>query len=315
MQRGFSLIEITVTLAIASIVAAAATSATISVYRSTRVLEQEAAVDEDAKILLDVIKGRLRQLGGGSLRPWQAVSKKCVTINGAACAGSGEQIHFIDVNPAFEQCPIASSNGTTNAAVTPTGTCCTAQAGFATLPVIWVPANAANGGWRVRKCAPTACGCAFSTVAGTVDVAADNGVTADYSGGFIVAGQSVSYFVKTATTTHELHVLDDDDQDGVYKDRLLHDLTYDVQLQFGHDATQDGTFNGVWAPAIDNGGTTLRMVRVGLVIGARAPGLTSASSVTALSNQVFTAPNTGKDGQRLRHVVGATALRNLLFFY
>jgi Tfp pilus assembly protein PilW len=338
------LIEIVVTLALAGIVAAAATSATISVYRSTRQLEQEAAVDEDSKILLDNIKTRLRQLGGGSLRPWMAISNKCAKIPApasnntvpATCTNGStgqDMIHFIDVNPNLDQCAIATftTGGTVATVATVSGSCCLSAWGDGTtLPVNLVPAGPGRG-WIPRTCAVQSsggqCKCTLTKDAQAVDVPTNDGTpvaNAEWTGGLIVPGTSLTYWVKTAaapTTQHELHVVDDFNTDGTYQDRVLHDFTYDLQLQFGYDYAQDGTFNGTWTDDRPDTttATSLRMVRVGLIVGAAAPTVVGASKALSLNGSVVGDDNNDLGPQRphvrVRRAVGATALRNLLFFY
>jgi hypothetical protein len=178
----------------------------------------------------------------------------------------------------------------------------------------------------MKKCTPRDCGCTLAPVPGAPLVKPNDDSTitnGEWVGGLLVPATSFTYYLKPRPTGDpkqfdELHVVDDEARDGTYEDRILHDTVGDLQLQFGYDAAQDGTFDGTWSNTMDTtNATALRMVRLGIIVGARAPSIRTSSRAVGLNGFQVIENNTDASPRhaRWRAAVGATALRNLLFFY
>ena len=117
---GFSLIELMVAMAISGIVVASATSAMLMIFRATSRAEQQADADENAKLLLDHLLGKVQQVGGGSVRPSMAIriDDNCTTTLEVgdttlpACDES-DRIHFLEIDDSIPECTITTFNGVT----------------------------------------------------------------------------------------------------------------------------------------------------------------------------------------------------------
>lgn len=72
-HRGFSLIEVAVAGAIASVVGLAAISTFAILARQMTRLQAEAGVNDEAKTIVDALVGELQGVGGGQVRPWMAL--------------------------------------------------------------------------------------------------------------------------------------------------------------------------------------------------------------------------------------------------
>lgn len=336
MKRAFSLVELMVAVAISGVVTAAATTATVSIYRSTLALEQASFAHEEAKTIVDTLSTRLLQVGGGKVRPWSAISNGCflsnagalTVVNSGNCSGTGgTRLDFLDVDVSARQLTLSTTAGdvTSSKAVVPliAGVCpLTPANGFpaAGVDVIVLPVEAAGGGWLARRCVPQAspCQCNLTPLggAGAVDVGAVS--TQTLTGGQLVVGQSVSFEVDTPS--HTLFERRDVDNDGAVERRIVSDRVFELRLQFGYDAApEDGVFDGTWVTPIDTRPTTtttnapplMRMARVGVIVGAR---VTSKASLSQ-SASVFGNTAVSNTGFYLKSAESAVTMRNLLVFF
>jgi len=346
MTRAFSLLELMVALALSAVVGAAATSATVAIYGSIVGMEQQTFAQEEAKTLLDALSTEIIQLGGGDVRPWQAISNGCfidssggaVSVGGTTCTGvtGGGSIAFLDLNDGGGQCRVSVATATTltNADTT---CCVTAANGFAAtgVNIVVVPAYPASGpqsggGWRTFRCVPLAapaCGCTITPLPGGADLAPVGSFPfpAAYSGGVMATGEAVSWLFDKPN--HTLSEVRDANADGIVETRVLSDRVFDMNLSYGYDGQpEDGvldfTISGpTWQAAFDtrstsvttttNDPTAVRMVRLGVLTGSPvAQSSNKVPSASLLGNPTVTTP-----GFYLQQAQTAVTLRNMLVFY
>jgi prepilin-type N-terminal cleavage/methylation domain-containing protein len=333
--QAFTLVEMMVAVVLASIVAAAATTATVAIYRSTVAMEQSSYANEEGKVVIDSLITSVLQVGGGRVRPWSAVSNGCfvnasgtvTAVDGANCTGNGgTRLDFLDLEPKAKQLTLSTAAGTvtaTSAEVALIGGVCplTPANGYPAggVDVVVLPVEPAGGGWLARRCTPnvTTCTCALAALTGaSVDVSAAS--TRTLTGGLLVVGRAVSYSLDTAT--HTLIERRDIDGDGSVESRIVSDRVFDLRVQLGYDAApEDGVMDGTWLTSLDTRSSalttvppqTLRMARIGVVVGARVTNQASKSpSASLFGNTPVMAP-----GFYLKNAESAVTMRNLLVFF
>ena len=116
-RRGYTLIELTVALAIGTVVGVAALSAFAS-FNQQRVRIERLTTGEDiAKIVVQYLVREAQRVGGSVLRPWQAVvveQDPCRSECNDSCSGlpsvAGDRVTFafLDEQAAQASCPIDS---------------------------------------------------------------------------------------------------------------------------------------------------------------------------------------------------------------
>ncbi len=330
--RAFTLIEMMMALAISGIVVAAATTATVSIYQATLALEQASFANEEAKVVVDTLSSRVLQVGGGRIRPWSGVSNGCFidaggTVreqNGASCAGQGgTRLDMIDLGEGGKQVRLASlSTSVARVDLLATEACpLTPENGYpaAGLNVVIAPPQESGAGWITARCRPdvASCQCQLTPLAG-VPIVVTGPVAATAAGATMAPGQTISFEHDVAT--HSLFERQDVDGDGSVERRLLSDRVFDFRVLFGYDgAPEDGVFDGTWQTAIDTrpeGGTllrapTLRMARIGVVVGARVTARDNVSGSASLFGNTPVTSNTFM----LRSAETAVTMRNLLVFF
>jgi prepilin-type N-terminal cleavage/methylation domain-containing protein len=346
MKRAFSLLELMVALALSAVVTVAATSATVGIYGSIVAMEQQTYAQEEAKTLLDALATEILQLGGGAIRPWQAVSNGCfinsagavTSLGGATCSGvtGGSSIQFLDLNDGGGQCAIsAASSSTLNS--DSTSCCVNADNGFVAsgVNIVVTPAYTgpvqSGGGWRTFRCvplAPPACGCTITPLSGGADLASvQSGFAfpANYAGGVMAIGEAVAW--QFDKPNHTLNEVRDSNGDGVVETRMLSDRVFDISLSYGYDGQpEDGILdfdsNGpTWRAAFDtrtsssatptNDPTAVRMVRLGVLTGSPV----SSANNKAPSSSLLGNPAVNTPGFYLQQSQTAVTLRNMLVFY
>jgi len=331
-RSAFTLIELMVAIAIASIVVTAATVATISIYRSTIALEQASFANEEAKVVVDTLATNLLQVGGGRVRPWSGVSNGCFIKNdgtvaihdGGNCTGQGgTRLDIVDLAERGKQVKLSAlTSGLATVDLLATEACpLTPDNGYPVsgVNVVIVPPQETGAGWVQARCTPdtAACTCLLSPLGG-VPLAVTGPVTPTAAGAVMAPGQTLSYELDVAT--HSLFERQDVDDDGVVERRLLSDRVFDFRVLFGYDAEpEDGVLDGAWQTAIDTrpeGSTlrrapTLRMARVGVIIGARVTARDDAGGSASL----FGNPPVESTDYMLRAAETAVTMRNLLVFF
>jgi prepilin-type N-terminal cleavage/methylation domain-containing protein len=331
-RSAFTLIELMVAIAIASIVVTAATVATVSIYRSTLALEQASFANEEAKVVVDTLGTTLLQVGGGQIRPWSGVSNGCflapdgtmASHNGSVCNGQGgTRLDLVDLAERGKQVRLSAlAAGLATVDLLATEACpLTPENGYPAsgVNVVIVPPQETGAGWVQARCTPdtTACACQLAPLGG-VPIIVTGPVLPTAAGAVMAPGQTLSYELDVAS--HSLFERQDVDDDGTVERRLLSDRVFDFRVLFGYDAEpEDGVLDGTWQTAIDTrpeGSTqrrapTLRMARVGVVIGARVTAKDDAGGSASLFGNP---PVTSRD-YLLRAAETAVTMRNLLVFF
>jgi prepilin-type N-terminal cleavage/methylation domain-containing protein len=346
MKRAFSLLELMVAMGLSAVVAAAATSATVGIYTSIVGMEQQTFAQEEANTLVDALATEILQLGGGDVRPWQALSNGCflnssgavTSVGGATCSGvsGGSSIQFLDLNDGGGQCKISAATSTT--LTNADSTCCiTAANGFAAagVNIVAIPSYPSTGpqsggGWRAFRCVPLAapaCGCTITALSGGANLAPISGFAfpTAYTGGVLAIGEAVSWTFDKPN--HVLNEVRDSNGDGVAETRMLSDRVFDINLAYGYDGQpEDGvldfdTSGPTWQAAFDtrtsistsptNDPTAVRMVRLGVLTGSPVSrAANKVPSASLLGNPTITTP-----GFYLQQAQTAVTLRNMLVFY
>ena len=344
-RAAFTLLELMVALALSGLVAAAATTATVSVYRSIVDMEHRTYAHEEAKTLIDALSTQTLQIGGGDVRPWQGVGNGCFTDAsgalrtqaGGVCSGvtGGNGVDFLDLNDGGAQCRITMVSPTRAQGVGTT--CCLSTAnGFVDgtpLNVVLLPAYPssgpqAGGGWRTFRCAPdtAGCACALSPVVGGRDLAPVNAFPfpAAYNNGLLAVGEAVSWIFDAPT--HSLTEARDTNHDGTVERRLLSDRVFDFNIAWGYDGVpEDGVLDftstgPTWVVPLEtrtatvatpvNDPTTLRMVRIGVLTGTAV-----STTATPISSSLLGNPPRSPPGFFLQQAQTAVTLRNMLVFF
>lgn len=330
--RGFTLLEIMMAVAIAGIITAAATTATVAIYRSSLGLEQASYANEEGKVIVDTLSTRLLQVGGGRVRPWAAISNGCFiddgggnqAVNAANCAGNGgTRLDLVDLSEGGKQVTLASlSSGQAVVDLPATVDCpLTPENGYPAsgVDVVVFPTNESGGGWRNFRCTPNTatCACALSALGGVGAVDVDAVNTTTFAGGVLSPGRTISYELDVAN--HTLSERADVDGDGTVERRLLSDRVFDLRVQFGYDAApEDGVLDDTWQTFVDTRpegsaaqrAPTMRMARVGVVVGARVANSDKQGRATLFGNAPITS-----DDYLLRAAETAVTMRNLLVFF
>ena len=313
------MIELVVAMAIAAIIAAAATHSMVMIGRSTTRMEQQSKVDEDAKILLDYVLGEVQGIGGDSVRPQMVISidDNCSTpltigaLTLPACQNNSDRLHFVMIDDTAAQCGIVGTPGV-NATMEMTSACCNGGGDIQSFQNRVVTIIAANGHWQNKLCSnhtstPGVCKCTMPP--GLSGYNNSPPTTPDWTGGVITLGKAITYYLED----NVLKAATDWDGDGAVDVVDIAPDVYDFQVEMLFDVDGDGrpevettVFDDVASPA-----SALRMLRLGMIVGAPVTSKPSTNTVQVLSGQPLTEP----DGVILRPVVGTTSFRNLFLFY
>jgi prepilin-type N-terminal cleavage/methylation domain-containing protein len=287
--RAFSLIELSVAMAIAGITAAAAITATMSLQKSMVATRKTTEIADDARFTLEHLLGPLRTVGGGLVQPWQAVSNSCVddgrfTLE-PCVAGKTGRLHVARLATP-SQCRITSIAGNTITVERPGGVCCLANANTGLAipgPVLLFPADttasraALRGpGWRSRICTPSLALCTCTISAGLTpgfDVTPPGRalVDADFAGGVLGRGGPTTYFVRTSTK--HLMALFDVTGTGLAVANELTPRVAGFDSRIGYDRVPaDGVIDLPLSATPDATHLDdLRLLRVGLAVATTVP--------------------------------------------
>ncbi len=316
--RGFTLMELMVAMSIGLVVVAGATTAIVSITRSTVQTRQQSKADIEAKLLVDWIGAQMQQVGGGSVRPQMAleIEDDCATttftLEGSGtmtlpdCDGS-DRLNFLLIDGDAPQCEITSFAGTT-AQMDAAEACCTGTAFLQDVSVIIVDSS---GNWETRLCTnhnTSSCHCVFP--AGQSAYNPPGGAFTATDEPYLVQGSSATIYLDPAD--HILKMMVDTDHDGTMEVKELAPHVYDFQATLLWDTDNNGTpeTESVDVPSGGNA-SMLRMIRIGLVVGVPVP-----SRTTPTGGQVLNGPaRSASSGLLMRSVVATTGLRNLYVFY
>jgi hypothetical protein len=297
---------VTVALAIAGLVLASATSATVALQRSLSASRLVAQLATDAHFTLEQLLRPLRNAGGDAVRPWQAISNSCVDdarFALPACAADRGRLHVVRIeSPTFLRIVAASSASVTLAA-RPDGSC-PAPVGR---DVVLFPSEGTSRtmqgpAWRARRCAAafaTGCGCTFASTNPGFDARVAAAVTdAQLAGGNLVEARVLSFYVDGS----RLMLLTDLDGSGGAAATPFAPRVSRFATRLGYDADVDGVIEASTTTPQTTSLDRLRLVRVGLALGARAPDGRTARTL-------FLGGNVADAGQQLVVAEGNAVLR------
>lgn len=137
-RRGFTLLELSIALAVAGIVIAAAASTGVTVGRLLKLEAKKSHADADSRRLVDFVLTNLQAVGGGPVRPWMATwveQQGCGARNGLPPCLDNDRLTLIDVDFNRGSCTIESVSATMIDFEGPdpaTGLCCYAWLGVPT---------------------------------------------------------------------------------------------------------------------------------------------------------------------------------------
>ena len=97
-RRGFSVLELSIAMAIAGVVVAAAASSAVMVTRVLKLDAKKSAADQDTRRLVDFVLSKMQAVGGGPVRPWMALRLE-------ETAGA-DRLTLIDVDDSRRSCEI-----------------------------------------------------------------------------------------------------------------------------------------------------------------------------------------------------------------
>ena len=279
-RRGFSLIEVAAAMAIAALVAVAALQATVNVNRSFVANRKRVQQVDDGRITLEHILTRVRNAGGGPIRPWQAISVSCADDPNHAlppCNAANHQrrLHVAEVDGSV-QGTIDTVGGRTISVREIAGECPLPTAAFEA--IVFPPDDVlpvlGGAAWRTGMCSPKSdCSCELIAGSGVAGFSPPGDLRAvadgDFRNGTIIKGVVSSFYVDPSTSA--LMVLNDQSRIGLAFSTALMPtviafdmrLLYDVDGDGGLDATTHRTQLST-APA------ALRGVRVGLTLRTKA---------------------------------------------
>ncbi|MDP2339526.1 MAG: prepilin-type N-terminal cleavage/methylation domain-containing protein [Deltaproteobacteria bacterium] len=288
-KRAFTLLELSIALAIAGLVAAAALTATVSLQKSLTATRKMTEIADDARFTLEHVVAPVRTAGGGGVRPWQAVSTTCrddPRFDLPVCdVASAARLHVATVEPA--QCKIESVNAglTTLTVARAGGSCCLANfAGGRNAVVLFPPESMGSThqgpAWRARHCtlvpgSTTAgagpCGCALDdTLKVGFDVLPPVGAfpASELVGGTIARARVRSFFYRPLT--RHLMALSDISGLGIAESTELTPRVTRFSARLGYDTSPvDGVVEPLVLAPVPASLQDLRLVRVGLAISAR----------------------------------------------
>jgi prepilin-type N-terminal cleavage/methylation domain-containing protein len=280
-QRGFSMLELAVTLAIAGFISAAAVTATVSIQRSFTAARVRLDQTNDARLVMEHVLDRVRMAGGGRVRPWQAVAVTCAADafhQLPGCTAGQRRLNLLELEIEGQGTIGSPSNeggGTFNFPIVAPGGVCpiTAANGYdRPTPVVIVPPESmleALGGpvWVAAQCTPTTgCGCRMDKISrGGVTILPTGTASSSFVGGTVSRGHVSTYFVDSEKSTLML-LQDFDDSSQAARTSLAPDVVaFDVR--FGYDENNDGEIDQYALNPVAGKMRLLRMVKVGVAVG------------------------------------------------
>jgi len=130
-RRAFTLLELSIALAMAGIVVAAAAATGVTVSRLLKLEAKKSHADADSRRLVDFVLTNMQAVGGGPVRPWMAAwlePQNCPSRGAlGACGGLNDRLTLIDVDFNRGSCTIQSMTSTQITFQPPdpvTGLCC-----------------------------------------------------------------------------------------------------------------------------------------------------------------------------------------------
>jgi prepilin-type N-terminal cleavage/methylation domain-containing protein len=348
---GFSLLELAISMAIAGIVVAAASTVAVNVMRVLKLQGKMSIADQDARRLVDFVVGRMQASGGGAVRPWMGLwlEENCAARAGLPGCSGHDRLTVIDVDTTRNTCTIASVSATSITFVPEAdGSCCYDWPSTA-LPDSLFPNQftgqslmLVNGRDRWTMVTPTApiagaaCSYGLSSVRPLAAWADAQGtVVGVFDGGTAVAAAPRTLYVddlpsaaaalpvETQPPTHLVEWFDRN-RNGVLETNeksIVFPGLYDFQVSLGYDEPEDGT-------VVDQGSATDEWRGNAVEVGSfssspsslRMGGVGVVVGVKAVdpgrkSAQVLNGPTVTRSSAVLRRAVGKAMLRNVAVFY
>jgi len=317
-RRAFTLLEMSVALAVAGVITAAALTATVSIQRSFTTMRKRVTQADELRVTAEFVLERLRLAGGGLIRPWQAISVSCANdpLHGMPTCDAGKhqrRVHLLELE-SVGQGVIAAVSGTTITVKAPGGVCpLTAANGYVgPTPVVIVPAeahlvNLGGATWRTGVCTPAVAGGPCQCTLQSVGVPGFNapptaGSIPDgsFQNGAIARGVVTTFFVDP--TTKRLNMRKDFDRSGVAESTAIAPGAVAFDVRLGYDNDNDGVINSLQTSPDLSSVATLRTVRVGLAVSTPSP------DGRALTARVF-GDVVGEPGQLTLSTEGTALMR------
>lgn len=321
----FSLIEVSVAMAIAGLISAAAVSAFATLNRQLIMVSSSTRAADESKTLVSHFVLRFQEAGGGSLRPWDAVIVEpapTVARGPVPATASSSRIWYATALTGAVDCTILAVSPST---VTTPEVCCLgnyfsmeSDDGALCPRELAADALLVNGDGRhqrtitkarIDKVAHT---CTLTTSAGPMAFG-DRGALASLTGGILTPTRVRVAAVDEVTRTLFDHV--DANVDGTMEATealVLADRVHAFNIRLGWDEDGDGEVkesewtDGRAPPGGDR--TTLREIELGVVVGANMHDVRAGNTVV-LAGQSHTVP-----GQRLEATSSRALFRNLFLF-
>lgn len=323
-SRGFNLIEVSVAMSIAGLIAAAAVSVFGIINHQLVTVAAGTRASNQAKTLVSHLVARHQEVGGGALRPWDAL-----VLEEAPAPARGVLPATTNTSRIWTAVAVAGAADCTIAAVTaadvvvPADCCLTnyfsLDKGSGFCPTTYaVDALLVAGDVRHQRTIVNAtlhtdtATCTLHTTAGPMAFA-DRGTMNALAGGSLTPTRVRVTMVDEAT--HELWEAGDRNADGLLtleESVVLAGHVYAFVARLGWDADGDGAIPTTgWTRGATPATATLsalRAVELGLVVGARVPSGRTANAVT-LDGRTLSVP-----GMRLEATTSRALLRNLFLF-
>lgn len=348
-KRGYSLIELALSMAIASIVATAAIGTFAIVNRQIVQLRTESAVETKLQRTLGGMIPDLQEVGGGGVRPWQALFVRPGTS--ATRGADGMLALTVDIEWFGMVCPVVSYDGTVltlGRVPTPTGSCCldfgVPEGRFAVVTMGADSVVVGIGTGALPGCtvnarpllAPQRSDTTHDFENGTMTVVdakwiALNHATHELNAHMLSCGSLVADVAGDVPPDVPLATIDGQ------KRTLARDI-YDFQVANGHDMNLDGavseTVGGAADEWIGNTGaegsgenwlgdqisetganflmTRYRMVEIGFIVGLPSKMEKGRADVTVLNGPIYTStgPTFSSAGLYMRSGKARVLLRN-----
>lgn len=281
-RRGFTLIEVAASIAIAAVITTAALSTTVSLHRQFVTNRKLVAMSDDVRVTLDHVLTRVRNVGGGPVRPWQALSLSCGVdpahpLPACDLPNRKGRLHVALLDPQL-QGVIANATSSAIEVEKVSGVC--PLSGGITPVVIFPPESklAALGGpaWRTGVCIPTtgsSCKCELVAGGNAVGFSVPGASTpltdAMLTGGVVISGRVSTFYVDP--TSEALSVLTDLQRlNKAERTNLIPNLAA-FQAQLGYDVDGDGALDSpLRTSQLNSAPQALRSVRVGVALSRKA---------------------------------------------
>lgn len=309
----FSMLELMVAMAISSVVITIATSVVVSINRNITASRSRAVVHEEAKLLAEYLGDLARNVGGETLRPWNAVDveNNCEARDGLPDCGGSDRLTLTDYDEDLGSCSILKKEGSYLIAekVDTDGdgveTCCLEILGFDGQQKYkkWEDktANLRNRDGKTEKVrlkktdATDRCKLEFHVKKGNLSS--------------LVGANMAGTLEKTLFLDQETHELkefidaNDNDLMDEGESRVLADHVYDFQVGLGYDANSDGRladdrsptdewlynssdeeFPEIWPE------NSLRMISIGVTVGTPQPETSTPKTMQLMDGPAISLP-------------------------